>query len=142
MNKTIVVYLLCPNCFFPDLELRQYVYDQDYVQEGILICRHCNVWYRIEKGIVDFLMKIWRLYDEKAAKEPLLSEQQLKKWFSNAGLDSKIEISTYIPPHIFYLLDARINIFLLRLSDRIFNKIPLVKNLGGVIIAEGIKANN
>jgi len=89
--------------------------------------------------IFDFMMKLWKLYEEETSDNPLLSKKQLSKWFFDAGIKNKIKYSTYLPPHLFYLLSAGINFKLLKLSDLIFNKIPLIKSFGGVIITEGIK---
>jgi len=89
--------------------------------------------------IFDFLMKVWKLYDEEASDDPLLSCRQLNQWLSDAGIKSRIKFSTYLPPHIFYILNVKTNVRLLKFSDLILNKIPIIKNLGGVIYAEGVK---
>lgn len=91
--------------------------------------------------IFDFLMKIWKLYDEKASDAPLITENQLKNWFQKAGIKGSIRISTFLPPYVFYLFTERMNTWLLRISDSIFGSIPVVKKLGGMIIAEGKKAD-
>lgn len=89
--------------------------------------------------IFDLMMKFHKLYDEKASDNPLLSETQLKKWLSNAGIRSGTRLSTYIPPHLCYILSVKTNIKLLKASDWLFNKVGYLRKLGGVIIAEGVK---
>ncbi len=89
--------------------------------------------------IFDFLMRIWKLYDEDASSNPLLSEKQLKQWLSDADIKCTTRLSTYLPPHMFQILDVKTNTLLLRMSDSIFDRIFLIRCLAGVIIAEGIK---
>ncbi|MBP7088558.1 MAG: methyltransferase domain-containing protein [Candidatus Omnitrophica bacterium] len=89
--------------------------------------------------IFDFMMRIWKLYNEDASQEPLLSQTKLRQWLDRAKIRNKIRFSTYLPPHLFYLLGPNINYNLLKITDSIFNKLPLIKTFGGAIIAEGIK---
>ena len=89
--------------------------------------------------IFDFLMKYWKLYKGEADDLPLISKKELSQWLTDAGIKNKIAYSTYILPHFLYPLSVNINIKLLRFTDRIFNKVPLIRNFGGAIITEGIK---
>jgi len=87
--------------------------------------------------IFDFLMKICKLYDDEASDQPLVSKKELSQWLFNARIKNTIKYSTFLPPHLLYLFNVGINVNLLKLSDSIFNKIPGVRDLAGVIIAEG-----
>lgn len=89
--------------------------------------------------IFDFLMKIWKLYNEEASDFPLLSCRDVERWLAKAGIKGKMGISTYLPPHIFYMFNVKRDIQLLKFTDAFFNKIPFVRDLGGVIFAEGVK---
>lgn len=89
--------------------------------------------------IFDFLMRIWKLYDEDASGDPLLSEEQLRQWLFDSDITYTIRLSTYFPPHMFQILDVKTNTLLLKITDSIFNRIFLTRGLAGVIIAEGIK---
>ncbi|MDD3296613.1 MAG: methyltransferase domain-containing protein [Candidatus Omnitrophica bacterium] len=89
--------------------------------------------------IFDFMMKMWRLYEDEPGKNSLISRKQLKEWFLNSGISGNIKISTYLPPHFLYPLTVKMNIFLLKASDALFGHFPLLRKLGGVIITEGIK---
>ena len=91
--------------------------------------------------IFDFLMRIWKLYDEEAGHEPLIARAQLNQWLGAAGMNGRIWISTYLPPHALYLLSKKTNVVLLKVSDGFFNSLPVVRNWGGVIIAEGKKGS-
>jgi len=89
--------------------------------------------------IFDFLMKIWKIYDEEASDAPLLSEKKLKGWLSNAGIKADTKLSTYLPPHLFMFTNVKVNAKLLRISDSILGTIPVIRKIGGVIISEGVK---
>lgn len=88
--------------------------------------------------IFDFLMRMWQLYVEEADEDPLIGEDQLYAWMKNAGIDGKVRLSTYLPPHIF-VAGFSVNVFLLKISDRIFSRMPGLRNFGGVICFEGKK---
>lgn len=89
--------------------------------------------------IFDYLMKIWKLYDEEASDSPLIKEKNLKKWLSDAKIQGKVTYSTYLPPHIFLILTEKPSLTLLKRTDDFFNKIPLFFKLSGIISSEGIK---
>jgi ubiquinone/menaquinone biosynthesis C-methylase UbiE/uncharacterized protein YbaR (Trm112 family) len=89
--------------------------------------------------IFDYLMKIWKLYDEEASDSPLIKEKILKDWLLDAKIQSKITYSTYIPPHIFLFLSQKQSLKLLKSTDDFFNKIPLFFKFSGMICSEGIK---
>jgi ubiquinone/menaquinone biosynthesis C-methylase UbiE/uncharacterized protein YbaR (Trm112 family) len=89
--------------------------------------------------IFDFLMKVWKLHDEKASDDPLIKEKCLKKWLDDAQIQGRIKFSTYLPPHIFLLLTEETSTALLSRTDTIFNSIPGFWKFSGLIYAEGIK---
>lgn len=91
--------------------------------------------------IFDFMMRIWRLYYDEASNSPLLSKKQLSKWLADASIEHRVRYSTYLPPHLLYLLSMAANVKLLKFSDYVFNRIPVIRTFGGAIIAEGIKTN-
>lgn len=89
--------------------------------------------------IFDAMMRWWKLYDEEASDDPLFSREDIYKWMDNAAISGVARVSTYLPPHLFYLLPANINRNLLRLTDALFGGVPLLKNCGGMVIFEGFK---
>ena len=89
--------------------------------------------------IFDYLMKIWKLYDEEASPSPLIEEKNLQKWLLEAQIQSNIRYSTYLPPHIFLFLREKLSLTLLKCTDNFFNKIPLFFRFSGIISSEGIK---
>lgn len=89
--------------------------------------------------LFDFLMKIWKLYDEEARDEPMFVGKQLYDWYFTAGVKSKVRVSTYLPPHLFFLFNKGVSDFVLRSSNAVFRLIPYIRNFGGIIVVEGIK---
>jgi ubiquinone/menaquinone biosynthesis C-methylase UbiE/uncharacterized protein YbaR (Trm112 family) len=89
--------------------------------------------------IFDFAMSVCKLYSERANDHPLMTEHTLRSWLEKAGVQSKVKISTFILPHFFYLFSDSTNRKLLYYTDVLFGSIPLVRNWGGMIIAEGRK---
>ena len=91
--------------------------------------------------VFDFAMSICKLYDEHANDHPLITEKTLSTWLEKADIQGKIKISTFILPHFFYLFSESTNKKLLYYTDAVFGSIPLLRKFGGMIIAEGAKAN-
>ena len=89
--------------------------------------------------VFDLMMKVWKLYDEEANDDPLISEEKLLHWHEQAGIEANTRLSTYLPPHLFVPLSPSLSNSLLAISDRMFNRIPYVRKLGGVIFSEGKK---
>ena len=88
--------------------------------------------------IFDFLMRLWRLWEEEASEHPLLSADDLNGWMGEAGIAGRVSMSTYLPPHVF-VFGQRVNIWLLQITDSVFRRVPLLRNVGGVIVFEGRK---
>lgn len=89
--------------------------------------------------LFNFLMKLWKLYDEKDSGNPLMNRKDLVRWLNKAKIESKIKYSTYLPPHLFLPLSDKAAINLLKNSDIVFNSIPKFYVFAGIIISEGVK---
>jgi SAM-dependent methyltransferase len=55
MHDSIVELLRCPECRGGPLELESYARRDPIVEEGVLRCGGCGLWFRIEHGIADLL---------------------------------------------------------------------------------------
>ena len=89
--------------------------------------------------VFDWMMRHWNLWKEEANDDPLFDKAKFQNWLSAGGFNARISYSTYLPPHLFYLIDRRRGERLLATTDAIFNAIPGLRRLGGVIIAEAVK---
>ena len=68
------------------------------------------------------------LWVEEAGNHPLISKPELTNWANMVDIDVKIK-SSFFPPHLYNLLGFE-NAKLIAFSDKILNRIPLVKNMG------------
>ena len=91
------------------------------------------------RWMFDLMMRFWKLYEEEAREDPLLEERQLAGWFTAAGLTSRVRLSTYLPPHLLYLCTVRMSERLLSATDAILTRVPGIRKVAGVIMAEGVK---
>jgi SAM-dependent methyltransferase len=91
------------------------------------------------RWVFDLMMRVWKLYEEEAREDPLLREDQLGAWFTAAGLTSRVRLSTYLPPHLLYLCSVRVSERLLSVTDAFLGRVPGIRKIAGVIMAEGIK---
>lgn len=91
------------------------------------------------RWLFDAMMRVWKLYDEEARDDPLLTERQLTAWLDQAGLSSRVWLSTYLPPHLLYRGSVGVSTRLLAFTDAILSRLPGVRKIAGVILAEGLK---
>ncbi len=89
--------------------------------------------------IFDWMMRHWKLWTEEANADPLFSKAQFQTWLNEDGFDACISYSTYLPPHILYLMSRQNGERLMTATDSLFNTIPGIRQLGGVIIADAVK---
>jgi SAM-dependent methyltransferase/uncharacterized protein YbaR (Trm112 family) len=89
--------------------------------------------------IFDWMMRRWMLWKEEANEAPLFTASQFGSWLGAGGFDVQFRYATYLPPHLFYLIKGRKGERLLATTDVLFNAIPGLRRLGGVIIAEAVK---
>jgi len=55
MKRWLLSLINCPNCGDDEFAIEQYKSNVDEIIDGRLICKSCNIWYRIEHGILDLL---------------------------------------------------------------------------------------
>ena len=110
--------------------------------------RETGVFYSLDphkspvRFLFDLLMRLWKIYDEKASDDPLLTEEIMQQWLQEAGFVDKIRLSTYFPPHLWLLFGEAFGVSFLRLSDKILSGIPGLRKCAGVIMAQGIKTTS
>jgi len=89
--------------------------------------------------VFDLLMRRWKLYEEKASKDPLMTEADMNQWLSARNADCVTRLSVYLPPHVFYRMNPRWNVRIMSATDRLFNAIPGLRKCGGIIVTEATK---
>ena len=93
----------------------------------------------ILRPLFDFMMKISRLWIEEAGNYPLIAKSELTHWANGVNLDVKIKSSVFFPPHLYNILGDTNAKKLITFSDNLLNRIPFVKNMGGILIIHGKK---
>jgi ubiquinone/menaquinone biosynthesis C-methylase UbiE/uncharacterized protein YbaR (Trm112 family) len=94
------------------------------------------------RPIFDLLMRVKKLWNEKAHEEHfIISQRELKLWFSEAGISGSVWTSVFLPPHLFNLLSVDSAERWLRFSDLIGRSIPWFKMQGGLVLFSGEKRN-
>jgi hypothetical protein len=84
-------------------------------------------------------MRWSRLWHEEAEHEHQFTVEQVRAWLAAGQVGAQIRLSTYLPPHLWYLLTPRLGADVPRLSDMVLGAVPGLRQLGGVVIAEGVK---
>ena len=89
--------------------------------------------------LFDLLMRLWHLYDEESNADVLFRKSDVLEWLGATSRDMSFELSTFLPPHVWYLVPRSMGRLLLRVTDRAFGALPGASELGGVLIATGSK---
>ena len=90
--------------------------------------------------IFDFLMRLKRLWNEKAHEEHfIISRRELERWFREAGVSIKTWTSIFLPPHLLNFFRARQAERLIRVTDAFCQRLPWVHLQGGLILFSGRK---
>jgi hypothetical protein len=93
--------------------------------------------------IFDFLMRMKRLWNEKAHVEHFtISRHELDRWFKEAGVSVKIWTSIFLPPHILNFFSVQRAEWLIRMTDAICVRLPWLHLQGGLILFSGRKELN
>jgi len=82
-------------------------------------------------------MKCWtaKSYPEDAA----LSLAGLEEWLAAAGLDSSVWTEIFLPPHVFSLLPSRWTDGVLRLTNSLGRRAPILSRHGGLLLFSAVK---
>ena len=90
--------------------------------------------------IFDFLMRMKRLWNEKAHEEHfIINHHELERWFTEAGVSVTTWTSIFLPPHILNFFRAQRAEWLIRVTDAICQRLPWVRLQGGLILFSGTK---
>ncbi|MCC6177239.1 MAG: methyltransferase domain-containing protein [Chloroflexi bacterium] len=91
------------------------------------------------RPLFDQAMRLRPLWQEEAGDSHTFSQAELGRWLTEACLEPRFSFSTYLPPHLWYFLPPRLGLDVLRVTDGLCGRLPGVKHLAGLIVAEGIK---
>lgn len=92
------------------------------------------------RPLFDLLMKVRRLWVEEAGTEPLISESMLRGWLRDTHASMSCRTHVFVPPHLVDLLGLPGGGALLRATDAIFERMPIIRRNGGLLVFEIQKA--
>jgi ubiquinone/menaquinone biosynthesis C-methylase UbiE/uncharacterized protein YbaR (Trm112 family) len=92
--------------------------------------------------VYEGVSRIWRLYPEEANEDPLMKQEEIKEWCKRANIVVNIIYSTYILPHILEFMNEKHVYEFVKLTDKLFGRIPLLKKMAGGLIAIGVKTSS
>jgi ubiquinone/menaquinone biosynthesis C-methylase UbiE len=89
------------------------------------------------RPLFDLLMRLRPIWLEEAGPRPTLGAVELDRWCDGTGLSFRTRAIVFLPPHLCNLLGYRASRRLLRLTDRLFNGIAVIRSWGGLISISG-----
>lgn len=88
------------------------------------------------RGIFDALMKLAPLWHEQAGEQPLISRSNLQDWVGGLPVRMESRTMVYLPPHLCNWLGKRMSGHLLRVTDGLAARIPMLREQGGLLMFE------
>ena len=87
----------------------------------------------------DLLQRLLPLWYEEAGEQPLASESDFWRWLQPAWCEVSVHTGVFLPPHLFNLLAVDSARRLLRITNRLFGSVPLLRNHGGLIWVRAVR---
>lgn len=91
------------------------------------------------RPVFDLLMKVLPLWTEEAGREPLMSQAMVRAWMRGLPVRLTFATSVFVPPHLLNWTGARGADLLLRATDAAAQRLPLIRDHGGLIVFEAEK---
>ncbi len=91
------------------------------------------------RPIFDLLMSIRPIWKEEAGPEAQMGAAELRRWTSGTGLRMSVKSMVFVPPHLCNRLTVSSARRLLRWTNAVFGRLPLVRHWGGLIEIVGRK---
>jgi SAM-dependent methyltransferase len=92
------------------------------------------------RPIFDLLMRLRPIWLEEAGASAQIGVEDLERWSSGSGLRLNTRPTVFVPPHLCNWIGERTARWLLRLTDGLFGRIPLLRRWGGLISISGRKS--
>lgn len=89
------------------------------------------------RQLFDGLQRLFPLWHEEAGAQPLISAEELERWFEGTSLELNCHTEVFVPPHLVNLLGCRWGKRLLDSTDRFARRIPGLNRDGGLVVVEG-----
>ena len=93
----------------------------------------------VARPLFDWLMRVVPLWSEEAGDEPLISRHMVRQWLEGVPAHLTSATSVFLPPHVLNWFSHRTADRLLRASDAVARRLPVVRDNGGLIVFEARK---
>jgi ubiquinone/menaquinone biosynthesis C-methylase UbiE/uncharacterized protein YbaR (Trm112 family) len=93
------------------------------------------------RPIFDLLMRLKPIWKEEAGAEAQMSAADLRMWTAGTDLQLRTKSIVFVPPHLFNRLSVAAARRLLRLTNALVGRLPLLRHWGGLITIVGRKAH-
>jgi ubiquinone/menaquinone biosynthesis C-methylase UbiE/uncharacterized protein YbaR (Trm112 family) len=89
------------------------------------------------RPVFDALMRLRPIWLEEAGANAQIGADELNRWSAGTGLRLNTRAIVFVPPHLCNWLGYRVARPLLRVTDWLFSRIPLLRRWGGLISITG-----
>ena len=91
------------------------------------------------RPVFDLVQRLWPLWHEEAGARPTMSGHELVDWCERAGMKATASSMVFVPPHLANLLGPSGARRAIRAVETVLRRVPLVRNQGGLVLANGTK---
>lgn len=88
------------------------------------------------RPLFDMMMKWLPLWTEEAGREPLISQSMVRNWIESLPVRFTVATSVFVPPHLLNWLGHNSADVVLRATDAIAGRLPVIRDQGGLIVFE------
>jgi hypothetical protein len=82
-------------------------------------------------------MRLRPIWLEEAGPAPRIGARELARWTEGTHLQIQVSTIVFVPPQLCNLLRYRLARALLRATNWLFRRLPVVRNWGGLVMIEG-----
>jgi SAM-dependent methyltransferase len=94
------------------------------------------------RPVFDALMRLRPIWLEEAGAEAQIGSRELERWTAGTGLALDTRAIVFLPPQLCNLIGYRAARWLLRATDWVFGRIPVLRRWGGLISISGRRGPN
>tara|TARA_B100000686_G_C16795866_1_gene982281 strand:- start:1738 stop:2745 length:1008 start_codon:yes stop_codon:yes gene_type:complete len=115
------------------------------IRDVLSLLKEGGAFYALEnhtspvRFIFDWLMKLNQLWVEEAGSHPTFKIREVEDMITKNGMKAEVDVSTFLPPHLFNCMSQSLGKKFLLYTDTLFNSLPLFRNLGGQLVIKAEK---
>jgi ubiquinone/menaquinone biosynthesis C-methylase UbiE/uncharacterized protein YbaR (Trm112 family) len=93
------------------------------------------------RPLFDLLMRLRPIWREEAGAAAQMGVAELRRWSAGTDLQMRARSMVFVPPHLCNRLSVPGARRLLRWTNALFSRLPMLRNWGGLLAIEGRKAS-